>query len=169
MTSRGSNILGASVVSAVGTGISRVLGAARDVAISHVFGDRREAGAFFVAWTVPSVFRRFVADEGLTGALIPAVAQAEKTDGEAEARRLAGAALTALLIAAAVLVGGGILVHGIPALHHGIEHLAESVLAVPAAGALLPVLANGLVGVAAGVLVLTAVSAVQRLRGRAPA
>jgi putative peptidoglycan lipid II flippase len=109
MTARGSSILGASVVSAVGTGISRVLGAARDIAISHVFGDRREAGAFFVAWTVPSVFRRFVADEGLTGALIPAVAQAEKTEGEAEARRLAGAALTALLIAGAVLVGGGIL------------------------------------------------------------
>ena len=104
-----SSILGASVVSAVGTGISRVLGAARDIAISHVFGDRREAGAFFVAWTVPSVFRRFVADEGLTGALIPAVAQAEKLDGEAAARRLAGAALTALLIAALVLVTGGVL------------------------------------------------------------
>jgi len=78
-------------------------------------------------------------------------------------------ALSVVGMIAMFLVGGGILVHGIPALHHGIEHLAESVLAVPAAGALLPVLANGLVGVAAGVLVLTAVSAVQRLRGRAPA
>jgi len=68
------SLLGASVVSALGTGLSRVLGAARDIAIGHVFGAGRVSDAFWMAWTVPSLFRRFVADEGLTGALIPGVA-----------------------------------------------------------------------------------------------
>ena len=63
-------IFGASVESALGTGTSRLLGAVRDIALSHVFGDGRALDVFWMAWTVPSLFRRFVADEGLTGALI---------------------------------------------------------------------------------------------------
>ena len=104
-----SPILRASVVSAAGTGLSRVMGAVRDVALSHVFGAGRASDAFWLAWTVPSVFRRFVADEGLTGALIPAVGQAEKAEGPAAARRLAGTALAALVLACTVVCVGGIL------------------------------------------------------------
>jgi putative peptidoglycan lipid II flippase len=106
---RHSPILRASVVSATGTGLARVLGALRDVVLSHVFGAGRASDAFWLAWTVPSIFRRFVADEGLTGALIPAVGRAEKEEGTAGARRLAGAALTALLLASAVICVGGVL------------------------------------------------------------
>jgi len=106
--SRASPILRASAVSAVGTGLSRVLGAARDVALSHVFGAGRSSDAFWLAWTIPSLFRRFVADEGLTGALIPAVAQTERAEGAQEAQRLANATLAALL-----LVCGGIVLCGI--------------------------------------------------------
>ena len=106
---RHSPILRASVVSAAGTGLSRVMGALRDVVLSHVFGAGRVSDAFWLAWTVPSVFRRFVADEGLTGALIPAMGQAEQADGPAGARRLAGAALAALLLACTVVCVGGIL------------------------------------------------------------
>jgi putative peptidoglycan lipid II flippase len=50
-----------------------------------------------------------VADEGLTGALIPAVAQAERQAGAGEARRLANGALMALLIACAVICVAGML------------------------------------------------------------
>ena len=77
--------------------------------------------------------------------------------------------LSVLGMIAMFLVGGGILVHGIPALHHGIQHLAELAHALPAAGTLLPLLANGLVGVVAGALVLAAVTGVNRLRGTATA
>jgi putative peptidoglycan lipid II flippase len=104
---RRSGIFGASAVSALGTGASRLLGALRDVAIGHVFGAGRASDAFWMAWTVPSLFRRFVADEGLTGALIPAVAQAEQEQGGDAARRLANGALLALLLA-----GGAICVVG---------------------------------------------------------
>ena len=97
------------MVSAAGTGLSRVAGAFRDVVLSHVFGAGRASDAFWLAWTVPSIFRRFVADEGLTGALIPAVGQAEEAEGEGGARRLANTALAALLVACLVVCVGGIL------------------------------------------------------------
>ena len=105
---RRSDILGASVVSAVGTGLSRVLGALRDIAIGHVFGAGRVSDAFWMAWTVPSLFRRFVADEGLTGALIPGVARAEREVDDAEARRLANGALLALIAAGLLICAAGI-------------------------------------------------------------
>jgi hypothetical protein len=53
------------------------------------------------------------------------------------------------------LVGGGILVHGLPALHHAVQAWAPSPL---------DNLANAAIGVAAGALVLLAVTAFQRLR-----
>jgi predicted DNA repair protein MutK len=62
------------------------------------------------------------------------------------------------------LVGGGILVHGIPALHHGVLHLSEILHAVPASATLVPLLANGLIGLVAGALVLLVLTGVQRIR-----
>jgi len=64
--------------------------------------------------------------------------------------------------AAMFLVGGGILVHGVPALHHAVADAVQGFGA--AAQALLPLLADALVGVVAGGLVLAAVTLVQRLR-----
>jgi len=106
---RRNGIFGASIISALGTVSSRILGAVRDIAIGHVFGAGRASDAFWMAWTVPSLFRRFVADEGLTGALIPAVAQAEREAGTQEARRLANGALLALLVAGALICLAGML------------------------------------------------------------
>ncbi|HMO45843.1 MAG TPA: DUF808 domain-containing protein [Rubrivivax sp.] len=78
-------------------------------------------------------------------------------------------ALSVAGTAAMFLVGGGILVHGVPWLQHGIEALADAVGAAwPWAGvlqALAPMLGHALVGVAAGALVLLGVSAVSSLRG----
>jgi predicted DNA repair protein MutK len=57
------------------------------------------------------------------------------------------------------LVGGGILVHGLPDLHHGIEHLAGAL------GWLQPV-ASGLLGALAGLLAGGVVLAVVQVFGR---
>jgi hypothetical protein len=65
--------------------------------------------------------------------------------------------------AAMFLVGGGILSHGIAPLHHAIDGLVAGV--GPALAWLLALLADALVGVAAGALVLGAVLLVGRLRG----
>ncbi len=95
--------------SVAGTGFSRAMGAFRDIAIGHVFGAGRVSDAFWVAFTVPSVFRRFVADEGLTGILVPAIQQAEADEGKEAGWRLARSALAVLLVACGVLCMVGIL------------------------------------------------------------
>ena len=59
------------------------------------------------------------------------------------------------------LVGGGILTHGIPALHHWIEEFAKS-LASPLS-AIAPTLLDGVAGVIAGAVVLAVVSVVKKL------
>ncbi|HLM46270.1 MAG TPA: DUF808 family protein, partial [Myxococcaceae bacterium] len=60
--------------------------------------------------------------------------------------------------AAMFLVGGGIIAHGIPALHHAIEGLEHHVATVPVVGGLLGVLsgmlANAVVGILAGAVAL---------------
>ncbi|MEY2893789.1 MAG: hypothetical protein RJA98_3697 [Pseudomonadota bacterium] len=77
--------------------------------------------------------------------------------------------LTVAGTAAMFLVGGGILVHGLPLLHHWVQHTAESAGALPGVGVVLgslsEMLLNALVGMAAGALVLLGVTGWQRLRG----
>jgi uncharacterized protein len=69
--------------------------------------------------------------------------------------------------AAMFLVGGSILIHGVPTMHHFIENLAQGMAAVPGVGAVLevlaPVLADAVVGILAGALVLAVVSGAQRV------
>ena len=63
--------------------------------------------------------------------------------------------------AAMFLVGGGILVHGVPALHH----LAEAARAVPP-GWLWENLFNAAVGIVAGAIIVAVVQGVKRVRGK---
>lgn len=95
--------------SALGTGLSRVLGALRDVVIASFLGASLASDAFWIAFLIPNLFRRFVADEGLTGALIPALAKAETEEGDAAMRELASSTLGVLVVLNLVLCGIGIL------------------------------------------------------------
>jgi predicted DNA repair protein MutK len=68
--------------------------------------------------------------------------------------------------AAMFLVGGGILVHGVPTLHHWVDHAGEWLAAQVAALSglldwLAPLLGNLLVGIAAGAVAVAAVSLVK--------
>jgi predicted DNA repair protein MutK len=79
-------------------------------------------------------------------------------------------ALSVIGTAAMFLVGGGILMHGMPPLAqwlHGAEHAAAG---VPGVGAVLagvtPALLNAAAGIVAGAIVLAAVSAYGALTGR---
>ena len=71
-------------------------------------------------------------------------------------------ALSVLGTAAMFLVGGGILLHGIPALGHALEHWAEGMGWV---GGLISNLAGGMAGVLAGAVVVLIVTTIQRMRG----
>lgn len=59
------------------------------------------------------------------------------------------------------LVGGGILVHGIPPIYHAIEVFAAGFGGLPAA--LIPVLANGLFGLLAGALLVAVLTPLLRI------
>lgn len=71
--------------------------------------------------------------------------------------------------AAMFLVGGGILVHGVPAVHHWIDALAHHAGAIPGAGGaaewLTPIAVSGLTGVMAGAIILAAVHGIKRVLG----
>jgi len=70
--------------------------------------------------------------------------------------------------AAMFLVGGGILIHGIPAFHHSVEKLVHPIKTMESFGPLLAglseMLINGLVGVISGAIVLVIISGIGRLR-----
>jgi predicted DNA repair protein MutK len=64
------------------------------------------------------------------------------------------------------LVGGSILAHGVPAVGHGIEALADD---AGAWGGVLEMLLHAGIGLLAGALLVAAFTLVQRLRGKRPA
>jgi predicted DNA repair protein MutK len=62
------------------------------------------------------------------------------------------------------LVGGSILVHGVPVLEHAIEHAAET--APGPLGGLVPLLAHGIAGIVAGGLIVAVVELARRTLSR---
>ncbi|WP_287877397.1 DUF808 domain-containing protein [Acidovorax sp.] len=81
-------------------------------------------------------------------------------------------ALSVAGTAAMFLVGGGILVHGTPALHHAVEGVGVAVALWPVGGlwaVLVPNLLNAVIGIVAGGLVVVGVTLVNRLRKGATA
>ncbi|MFT4626174.1 MAG: putative peptidoglycan lipid II flippase [Myxococcota bacterium] len=106
---RQNRFLRAFMASVLGTGLSRILGAVRDIVVAGWLGAGASSDAFFIAFTVPNVFRRFVADEGLTGALIPSLSRADADPDPHASTRLANTVLSALLVANLVLCTLGVL------------------------------------------------------------
>jgi len=72
--------------------------------------------------------------------------------------------LTLAGTAAMFLVGGGIVLHGIPALHHTIEHRIH--VSAPNIASLLMIFANGICGICTGALVVAFVNATKTLRAK---
>ena len=66
--------------------------------------------------------------------------------------------------AAMFLVGGGIVLHGIPPLHHAIEHGIHA--SAPNLTSLLMMLANGICGILIGTTILAVVTATRTLRAK---
>lgn len=68
--------------------------------------------------------------------------------------------LSVIGTAAMFLVGGGILTHGVPAIHHWIEGVGA---AAGGAGFIVPILLNGVAGIVAGAVVLAGVMAATKI------
>ncbi|MGE7957881.1 DUF808 domain-containing protein [Pseudomonas sp. NPDC089530] len=72
--------------------------------------------------------------------------------------------LSVIGTAAMFMVGGGILTHGVPALHHGIETItARTAEAIGGVSLLMPTLLNAVAGIVAGAVVLVVVSLAGKL------
>ena len=68
--------------------------------------------------------------------------------------------------AAMFLVGGGIVVHNVPAIHHLIEPIIMDFRGHTIATAIVPTLLNGVIGVIAGLVVVAAWTLVEKVRGK---
>ena len=77
-----------SVVSAM-TLLSRVLGLARDIVFARLFGAGIVMDAFFVAFKIPNLLRRFFAEGAFSQAFVPVFAEYKSTRTRAELKELA--------------------------------------------------------------------------------
>jgi putative peptidoglycan lipid II flippase len=78
------------------TMISRVLGFVRDILMASVLGAGPVADAFFVAFRIPNMFRRLVAEGAFSAAFIPLFARKLESEGKEAALEFAGHALSIL-------------------------------------------------------------------------
>lgn len=88
---------------------SRILGAIRDIVVFHGFGATAATDAFFVAFTIPNVFRRLVAEGALTVAFVPVYVETQQHEGPAAASALANATFTITLLAVGLITLLGVL------------------------------------------------------------
>lgn len=90
------------------TFLSRILGLVRDAVMAWAFGATRTADAFYVAFRIPNLLRRLVAEGALTIAFIPVFTENLRKSREA-GREAASVVFTYLSLFLALLSVGGIL------------------------------------------------------------
>ncbi len=70
--------------------LSRVMGLVRDMVYARFFGAGLVMDAFFVAFKIPNIFRRFFAEGAFSQAFVPVFAEYDQTRSDAETKDLAG-------------------------------------------------------------------------------
>lgn len=91
------------------TGVSRVLGLAREMAQAAVFGVGALNSAFTAAFTLPNLFRRLLGEGALTAAFVPTMSEAlaqQRRDGAFE---LVSKVASWLLVVTMLIVGAAML------------------------------------------------------------
>jgi putative peptidoglycan lipid II flippase len=99
-------------VLAVMTGVSRVAGLVRDAAIGAVFGTGLGADAFFVAFRIPNLMRRLVAEGATSAAFVPVFTERLAREGRESALRAAGAVGGAAVVVLVLLTFVGMAASG---------------------------------------------------------
>lgn len=89
---------------AVATLASRLLGFIRDMLLAHFFGTSAQLDGFFVAFRIPNLFRRLVAEGSLTISFVPVYTEYLECKGEDEALRLAQKVLSLLIALLLIIV-----------------------------------------------------------------
>jgi len=89
--------------------LSRILGLVRDMVLAYFFGSKMAADAFFVAFRIPNLLRRFFAEGSLTIAFIPVFTETLTRKSKQDAFELARAVLTLLSLLLVVVTILGVL------------------------------------------------------------
>lgn len=100
---RAAGVLGGATI------LSRIMGMVRDMVVSRLFGAGFATDAFFAAFQIPNMLRRFFAEGALTSAFVPTFSAVYTHQGEQEARDLANTCFTLLTIVMALVTIAGIL------------------------------------------------------------
>jgi putative peptidoglycan lipid II flippase len=101
------SILKSTGIVASSTMLSRIMGLIRDMVISSVFGANSLVDGFYVAFRIPNLFRRFVAEGCLTVSFIPVYTDYLIKNTGDESLELAQKTLSMLLVFLFVIVGLG--------------------------------------------------------------
>ncbi|RMF25811.1 MAG: murein biosynthesis integral membrane protein MurJ, partial [Deltaproteobacteria bacterium] len=88
--------------------LSRVAGLLRDLVIAALFGASASADAFFVAFRIPNLFRRIVAEGAASTAFVPVFTSYRTREGDRSATEAAAAVGGAAVVVLAVVVGLGV-------------------------------------------------------------
>lgn len=102
-------ILKAAGVLGFATMLSRIMGMVRDMVVSRLFGAGMATDAFFAAFQIPNLLRRFFAEGALTAAFVPIFSETLVQKGENRARELANVCFTLLTVVVATITLAGIL------------------------------------------------------------
>jgi putative peptidoglycan lipid II flippase len=92
-------VLGALGSISAATLASRVLGFVRDMVVARAFGAGPVTDAFFVAFRIPNILRRLLAEGALSTAIVPVFTEYAATRSREEFRRLVRAVLAGALVA----------------------------------------------------------------------
>ncbi|MCL1856057.1 MAG: murein biosynthesis integral membrane protein MurJ [Kiritimatiellaeota bacterium] len=90
------------------TGVSRVLGLAREVLGARMFGMSLAQSAFVLAFRIPNLLRRLFGEGALSAAFVPVFATTLAQESKEAAQRLGRQVLTLLFVGLATLVVAGI-------------------------------------------------------------
>mgnify|MGYP000045649248 CR=1 FL=1 len=100
------SILSAGIVSFF-TLLSRITGLIRDMVLAKVLGSGASADAFYVAFRIPNMFRRFFAEGALTSSFVPVFVSVLTKEGKERAKRFVASFFTvfSLILASFSFIG----------------------------------------------------------------
>ncbi|NSW88552.1 murein biosynthesis integral membrane protein MurJ [bacterium] len=97
------NLFSSSIKVGILTFISRIFGYLRDLIITYFFGANFETDAFYVAYRIPNLFRRLLAEGTLSTTLVPFFTEAESFKDKSIFKNLRNNIFTLLFIALLVI------------------------------------------------------------------
>ncbi len=97
------NIARAAGVMGIATILSRIMGMVRDMVVSRLFGAGFATDAFFAAFQIPNMLRRFFAEGALTSAFVPTFSEWYTLKSKDEARELANVCFSLLTVVMGVV------------------------------------------------------------------